>query len=107
MKAVLLSALIYPGAGHFFLKKQTACMFFVVLFSVPLFMVISSVVEITAGLVAQIENGEIPLDIPIITESISNVIANDAALNINIYVMIVVWVIATLDAYRLSKINLQ
>jgi len=107
IKAVLLSALVYPGVGHFYLKKYVAGVVLVSVFSIPLFLVIGEIVNKTNRIIERIENGDIPLDIMAISEAMSNVTSGSEAqeLNIKIYIMIVVWVIAALDAYRLGKTN--
>jgi len=91
--------------GHFFLKKYVAGFALVSVFSIPLFLVIGEIVNKTNQVIERIENGDIPLDIEAITEAISNLTSGSEAqeLDVKIYVMIVVWIIAALDAYRLGK----
>ncbi len=107
LKAVLLSALVYPGAGHFFLKKYAMCIALVSVFSVPLFLLISEIVGKANIVVKQIENGEIPLNIAAISESLSSIISDTYAqdLNIKIYVIAAAWLIGILDSYRVSKLK--
>ncbi|MFT5162710.1 MAG: hypothetical protein ACI9FJ_001287 [Alteromonadaceae bacterium] len=107
IKAALLSALVYPGAGHFFLKKYPVCLALVGAFSVPLYLVLSELVEKTNVVIAQIQNGEIPLNVPAISEAITNLISGttEQELTIKVYVMIIVWIIAALDAYRIGHIK--
>ncbi len=107
LKSVLLSALVYPGAGHFFLKKYRACIVFVVVFSVPLFSVINDIVDRADQVVELIIKGEVSPDIASISESLSS-LSNDSnvqALNFQIYIMLIVWVIGIYDAYRQSKLE--
>lgn len=107
LKAVLLSALVYPGVGHFFLKKYATCIALVSVFSVPLFLLISEIVGKANIVVQQIENGEIPLNIAVISESFSSITSDTdtQGLNIKIYVMIAVWLIGILDSYRVGKLK--
>jgi len=104
VKAALLSAFVYPGAGHFFLKNYSVCALFACTFSVPLYLIISEIITKAENIVEQIKNGEIPLDIAAISESLSSsTIGVDAQeLNIKMYVLAVIWIIGIIDSYRLG-----
>jgi len=103
LKAILLSALVYPGAGHFILKKYLTCITLVTVFSVPLFGVINDTLVKANQVVEQVVSGKIPADIASISQALTSLDANAEASNIKMYVMIIVWVIGVLDAYRVSK----
>ena len=103
-KAVLLSIFVYPGAGHFILKKYAVCVALIVAFTVPLVFIINEIITKTRQIAEQIRNGEITLDLAGITESALN-IASGQGLKISIYVMTIVWVISIFDAYRVGKTN--
>jgi len=103
-KAVLLSLLVYPGAGHFILKKYAVCVALVVAFTVPLVFVISEIITKTREIAEQIRNGEVTLDLAGITESVLN-ITSAQGLKMSIYIMTIVWVISFMDAYRVGKTN--
>ena len=102
---MLLSALLYPGVGHYFLKRYVKCGLFVFAFSIPLIFVLNDVIDKANQVVEKITSGEIPLNSDAITVSISNLMTetNAQELNINIYVMIFIWIIAIADAYLVSK----
>lgn len=105
IKAVLLSALIFPGSGHLFLKKYVNAIVFISIFSIPLFLVIADVVNKTNHVIEEIEKGYIPLDAVAISEALSNIMTrtDTQSLNMQVYFMIAVWIIAIIDAYRLAK----
>lgn len=105
LKAVLLSTLLYPGSGHFFLKKKLAGCIFIVLFSTPLFFLLNEIITKTNQVIAQIETGHIPFDIVSITAALTDITSgnNAQALTIKIYFMTAIWIISALDAYRLSR----
>ena len=107
LKAVLMSALVYPGAGHFTLKQYVPCFALAGVFSLPLYLVISEIIDKTNKIVEQITSGEIPLDIAAITAAVSNMISGPEAqhLSLKINILIFVWVIAILDAYRVGKVK--
>lgn len=104
IKAALLSALVYPGVGHFFLKKSRMGFIFAGTFSIPLYFVISEIIAQAEKVVDQITRGEIALDSATISASLSSSMSGveGQALNMNFYVLIIIWVIAIIDAYRLG-----
>ncbi len=57
MKAALLSALVYPGTGHFSLKKYTWGGIFAGTFSVPLYFMITDIISKAEQVVEQIKSG--------------------------------------------------
>ncbi|MGJ8692124.1 MAG: hypothetical protein ACSHW0_06545 [Thalassotalea sp.] len=103
-KAVLFSALLYPGAGHYLLKKYISAAIFALLFSVPLFLVMSDIIAKAKQVADKITRGEIPLNIDAISASLTSITGPDAqTLNYQIYFMVIIWVIAIVDTYRISR----
>jgi len=107
VKAALLSALVYPGAGHYFLKKNIMCVVFVIAFSVPFYFIISDLIEKAEHVVEQIENGKIPLDITAISESLTQSTVGVAAqeLNVSMYLLVIIWLVGIVDSYRIGRIK--
>jgi hypothetical protein len=107
LKAVLMSALVYPGAGHLMLKKYPVGLAFVGVFSIFLYLVVGNIMEKTNLIVEQITNGQIPLTVAAISEAVSGITSGTEgeALNFNIYVMIFVWAVAIFDVYRVSRVT--
>ncbi len=108
LKAILMSALVYPGAGHFILKKKPAALAIAGIFSIFLYRVVGDIMDKIDLIVEQITKGQIPLNIAAISEAVADITsgAEGEALNFNIYVMILVWVVAIFDAYRVSRITI-
>ena len=105
-KAVLLSALVYPGLGHFLLKHYIQGCLIIVAFTLPLWFLISDMVAKTNQVIAQIQNGQIPLDSVAISDAISNSSGTELqTLTIYSYVMLGVWIIGIVDVYRISRKN--
>lgn len=102
IKPVLLSALVFPGAGHFFLKKYLVGSILLCLFLVPVYLIFSEVMSVTDTVIAQIQTGEISLDVAVISELITRTV-NYQALNIETNSLIIVWIIGVIDSYRLSR----
>ena len=103
LMAILLSVFFYPGTGHLFLKHHKAGCAFIILFSIPLFLLIKEMVNQINLLIAQIESGNIPLDVVSITEAVSQLTADATALSTNIYIMIAISFISAVDAYRVGQ----
>ncbi len=103
-KAALLSAFLYPGAGHFFLKKYAFSVAFACAFSVPLYYIISETTTKAMHIVEQIKNGEMALDITKISESLTSAAVglDTQEVNIKMYAVIIIWLIGIIDSYRLG-----
>ena len=106
-KAVLLSALVIPGMGHFYLKKFISAGILIATASVAIYMVISKVLERAMQISDKILSGEVPPDISEITALLSKqASAFDAQLlNIATLVFLIIWFIAIVDAYRIASVE--
>lgn len=105
VKAALWSIFIFPGSGHFYLKKPVTGTIMVSIAIVALLIVLIGVVERANQIADKIIRGEVPLDLSIITDMVSKQAAqsNSLALDFATYVLIAIWVIAAIDAYRLGR----
>ncbi|CAM3887039.1 hypothetical protein [Rheinheimera salexigens] len=106
VQAALLSALVYPGVGHFYVKKHVMGAVFVCAFSIPLYFFIKEIFAKAEQIVQQLKSVEIPLDIAAITQSLSSSTTGVAAqeLNVQIYLLVIIWLIAIVDSYRLGRV---
>lgn len=96
--AILLSALVFPGAGHLLLgRKRRAALFFVPAL-VALLLVVRNIIERTDAVMAQINSGALPLDVQLITEKVAAMSANDGpGMTIAVGVLVACWIGALLD----------
>ena len=103
-KAALLSALVFPGAGHFFLKKHVAGSVLAVAALAPLYLILSKMIERALQITDQILSGKVPLDLVAITEYLTKQRAGADAqlLNIAWVVLIITWLLAIVDSYRIG-----
>ncbi len=106
-KAALLSALIFPGAGHFYLKKYLPG---VVLFGVALFgfsQLITDIVEKSLLITEQIQTGTVPLDVKTITGLLATTSSGNDVQSINIIgiILLVCWLAGIIDSYRIGRIQ--
>ena len=109
VKAALLSALVFPGAGHIYLKKYISA---IVLFGVSaagLYYMISKIMEIALQIVDKIGNGNVEPDVASIMDLVSKrtaEIGNGMHLfNIASTTIIICWLIGIIDSYRVGRIE--
>jgi hypothetical protein len=102
-KAILLSALVFPGAGHVFLKKYPIALGFIcasIYLLITLFNFLNGIVQVVTK---QINNGEISLNIDALTQAVSSQLSElPAQYSYISYALLFLWVFAMIDAYRLG-----
>ena len=109
LKALLFSAFIIPGAGHFYLKKFKSGLLFLTLTGLSMTIIIQHYVQIAQRVLEKMNTGEIGLD----TVSISQAVHAQVALQNPIIVNIAWGLLATssliclTDAYRAGKNQLR
>tara|TARA_R110001592_G_scaffold78448_5_gene235312 strand:- start:90 stop:482 length:393 start_codon:yes stop_codon:yes gene_type:complete len=105
LKAALLSALILPGVGHFWLKKPLQGTLLTGITLICLYVLLNTVVDIAQRLSVQIQSGAIPVDITTIGERVSQQLAGSNAQLINIptLILVICWVIGVLDSFRIGR----
>lgn len=107
-KVTLLSAFVFPGAGHLYLKKYPPAIGFIAAFSYLLSIIISVLMEKTEKISVLIMEGKIPLEVDAITQALTEQGANVAQQsNFTSYALLFIWLFATLDAYRIAKQNTE
>ena len=104
-KAALLSALVFPGIGHFFLKRYISGTIIAGIASMALYVSISNLLERAQEIVDQVQRGEIQPDIESITESLSAQPAGSETQLITISAIVwgIFWLIGIVDAYRIGR----
>jgi len=104
IKAALISAFIFPGLGHIYLKKYLVGILLAGISGASIYYMISNVMEIAMEISKKIQSGAIPPDIATITALVSQQAnaANTQLTNIATSVFFICWSIAILDSYRLG-----
>ena len=105
IKAALWSGLVFPGAGHLFLKSYGRAIGLIVVSAISLSIIVSHAAEQAMGVVAKIQaDGGVP-DLNRILEMASqaSASADTQSVNITMIVFMVCWIIGVVDAYRLGK----
>ena len=107
MKAALLSAFVFPGAGHFFLKKHITGTVLAGSALIALYLVVSKTVERALQIFEKIQRGEVQPDIAAITELVTRQSTGTDAklLNIASAVLIISLLVGIIDSYRVGCIQ--
>ena len=103
-KAALLSALVFPGAGHIFLKKYIPGVALAGASLTGSYYLISKTVEIALKILIKIQSGDLQPDITTITELVTKQSTGSDAkmLNIATVALIICWLIGIIDSYRVG-----
>ena len=106
-KAALLSAFVFPGLGHFFLKKYVAGVVLVGVSFAGIYYVITKTVERALQITEKIQRGEIQPDIAAITELVSKQSTGSEVQLINIATIAFVscWIVGIIDSYRVGCVQ--
>ncbi len=104
LKAVLLSALIFPGIGHFSLKKPLQGSILSGITIVCLYFLLAAVVDIAQELTLKIQSGDVPLDVIEISELVSQQLAGSDGQLVNIpsLLLVICWVVGVIDSFRIG-----
>jgi hypothetical protein len=102
VKAALLSAFIFPGVGHFFLKKYIPGSILAGSACVALYVLVSKAVARAIQITDKIQRGEVELDVAAITELVSVPATGfeGQLLDIATTALLISWLIGIVDSYR-------
>lgn len=103
-KAILLSTLVFPGAGHFYLKKLIPGVILAGFSLLCLYFIVSITVENVLKIVDEIESGNISADITTITELMSQQYSgeDDSFYPLIWPSLIFIWFAGIVDSYRVG-----
>lgn len=106
-KAALLSALVLPGAGHIYLKKYVTGVALAGVSIVSLYYLIAKATEHALQIVAQIQNGDVPLDATAISELASVPATGTESMlqNIATAAIMISWIIGIINSYRIGAMR--
>ena len=105
IKAALWSGLVFPGAGHLFLKSYGRGIGLIVVSAISLSIIVSHAAEQALAVVAKIQADGGNIDPSRILEMASqgSASADTQSFNIAMIVFMVCWIVGVVDAYRLGK----
>lgn len=105
-KAALLSTLVFPGVGHFYLKKFIIGVILAGCSLLCLYLIISITIENVLEIVNEVESGNLSADITTIAELISQQSPGEKY-SFYIYLwpsLICLWLVAIFDSYRVGRL---
>jgi hypothetical protein len=104
IKAVLLSAFIFPGVGHLLFKRYIAATILAITALTATYLLIAKVLESAMLIVDKIQRGEVAADITTISELASQQPSTDGFLGTKVISMIllITWLVAIIDCYRIG-----
>ncbi|VAW70173.1 hypothetical protein MNBD_GAMMA10-2762 [hydrothermal vent metagenome] len=100
IKAALLSGLVFPGAGHFYLKKHLMGLVLTICSLGATYYIFSDVFARARAISEKIQNGELPLDVAVIAEQVS--LQGTQSLSTALVVLMVCWLVGIVDSLRLG-----
>ena len=101
--ALLLSALVFPGSGHFILGRKVRGCLFLVPALVALVLVLRQIMARLDQVMAQIDSGALPLDVQLIVEKVDALSANDGpAMTLAMSVLVACWIGSLIDTWFLK-----
>ena len=101
--ALLLSALVFPGSGHFVLRRKARGCLFLVPSLVALAIVLRQIMARLDQIMAQIDSGALPLDVQLIMEKVDALSANDGpAMTVAVSVLVACWIGSLIDTMLLK-----
>ncbi len=108
-KAVLLSALVFPGSGHLLLKKYRSAAVLAGIAFAGLYYLISSAVDTALQISAELQSGNVQPDVAAISDLLAQqTTSSDAQLaNLATIAVGVCWVFGIVDSYRVGRMRDQ
>jgi TM2 domain-containing membrane protein YozV len=99
-KAMLLSGLIFPGAGHFYLKRWIEGILLSGAAACALYFIVSVALNTALDIAGQIESGAVAADVGAITERVAQQLqATEGATNLATIILTVCWVMGIVGSY--------
>jgi cobalamin biosynthesis protein CobD/CbiB len=103
-KSVLLSALIFPGVGHLFLKQYLRGIALLVMAMSGVTIIVVKSVQHALPIVEKIQNGDVPLEAQALSNLVSKSLSGPDGLLVNLVSLAILlcWVIGIVDSYRIG-----
>ena len=103
LKASLLSGLVFPGLGQIFLKHYTRAAVIIVTVLAGLALIIVEAVQLGLAIMEKIASEGGAMDMETISDAASQAVTSFLTMNLGFLVIILFWIIGTVDAYRIGK----
>ena len=105
VKAVLLSAFIFPGTGHLLLKRYISAAILATTALTATYLLVAKALENAMLIVDKIQRGEVAADITTISELVSQQPSNEGLLSTDLMtsILLIIWLVAIIDCYRIGR----
>lgn len=106
-KAALLSAFVFPGVGHIYLRKYAAGVLLAGASFAAIYYLITKAVERAFEISEKIQSGDVQLDVEAIAELVFQQSSGTDAqiLNIATIILVIFWLIGIFDSYRAGRVG--
>lgn len=101
--AVLLSALVFPGAGHLYLKRRARALAFIVPTAAAAAYFVVDAARRATDMANQIMSGSMGTDPVAIAAKLEQAGPTSFLVDLAIYVMLACWIAAAVDAWLLGR----
>jgi TM2 domain-containing membrane protein YozV len=104
-KSLLLSALVFPGVGHLYLKRYGRGGALMAIALAGLAVIVVTMVEKTMVIWEKLQHGDLPPDADAIRGLLDQSTMGHAGLLLDItgYVVLLCWLFGMIDSYRIGK----
>ena len=104
-KTILLSGLVFPGAGHLYLKARLTGFSLLGVSLLCLIYIVNTVMQQANAIVDKILANQLPPDITTITAFVQKELAglDTQSQNMAMLVLVACWFIGLFDSYRIAK----
>lgn len=102
-KAVLLSLLVFPGAGHLYLKHGLRAIAFLLPALLAVVYIFNQAMDEANRIVGQFAAGTTALDPAAITAQLEQSSGNTTLANVASAVMLICWIGSAIDAWYLAR----
>ena len=107
-KAALISALVFPGAGHLYLKRYALGTILTFVSVITLYVLVSTAIGVALKVIDKLVVSSSPPDLT----SVMNLVSQQAhgtehSTSIATTVLFVAWIISIADSYRLGLVQEQ
>ncbi len=105
-KAVLLSAFVFPGIGHLYLKKFVIGILLSVGAATATYFIVSNAVSKALEIAKKIQSERLSLDVNAIAKLVSEQSPGTvgSSLSISTIALIAFWIVGIVDSYRLGRL---
>lgn len=103
LKAALLSGLVFPGLGHFVLRRPLRGLLFLLPMAVATLYLLRRVLQLADAILADLNSGALPFDPVAIAERVHASGGDDASITLTTWVCLLCWIGSVVDALWLGR----